>query len=317
MKRRPAQQPKLSDAAEERLYADAKSLRLARKAASEGEKTERRVGFGSSSPPRMPRHGSPQQRHRSPSPSPQPVQGVARRRGAETPQTPATESVAAVSVRPRRSSQAKGRKRSAKKKRRPKKAPESEPEPEPAVTTPAGSELLEIIADARDAIEGRRSIGSPVVAEGDKDKDQEEEQRLQDFRRSEEATQPEPDAPVEPEPEPEPEPEAEPEELTARALGDKDKEERQAQAVRKAILGDKAKEAENAPAPAEEEEVVLPQVDSAELEAKMVRPTPTSACRLSEHKVSMSRRAGGLSEPGRRPSRAGLDGGVGEALHAG
>ena len=57
MKRRPAQQPKLSDAAEERLYADAKSLRLARKAASEGEKTERRVGFGSSSPPRMPRHG--------------------------------------------------------------------------------------------------------------------------------------------------------------------------------------------------------------------------------------------------------------------
>eukprot|EP01045_Picozoa_sp_COSAG04_P042719 COSAG04_NODE_13634_length_597_cov_8.710843_1_plen_43_part_10 len=43
MKRRPAQQPKLSDAAEERLYADAKSLRLARKAASEGEKTERRV----------------------------------------------------------------------------------------------------------------------------------------------------------------------------------------------------------------------------------------------------------------------------------
>ena len=278
MKRRPAQQPKLSDAAEERLYADAKSLRLARKAASEGEKTERRVGFGSSSPPRMPRHGSPQQRHRSPSPSPspQPVQGVARRRGAETPQTPATESVAAVSVRPRRSSQAKGRKRSAKKKRRPKKAPE--PEPEPAVTTPAGSELLEIIADARDAIEGRRSIGSPVVAEGDKDKDQEEERRLQDFRRSEEATQPEPDAPVEPEPEAEPE--AEPEELTARVLGDKDKEERQAQAVRKAILGDKAKDAENAPAPAEEEEVVLPHVDSAELEAKMVRPNSPCILRL-------------------------------------
>ena len=228
----------LSEAAEERLYATGKEdLRIRR--GPPVDKTERRVGFGSSSPPRI----GPGSRQIADE-SQEPVVGLAKRRGdGQLPVSPSTETAAAVAVRKvqgkrsstdapatpetaksltltkaaKTSAGGSGSKRKAgaaansKKSVGATKRPSSPPLPasedaeevasgSPVVTTEAGAELLDIIEDARNAIDNNRPIITPL-RNGDHATGTDEV-----APDPESVTEPEPAAALEPAPAPEPEP---------------------------------------------------------------------------------------------------------------